>query len=588
MAELKKLRRFFHDEETHFVDLTQHFFNRLFDTELISKEAEAHLGVVQILALVAVPGIFYLVFAVFSYDYVNLFFTPAFYTATSSSDQCRYVLFSMAVTGMVAVLEWERLFPDGRDYAILTPLPLKLRTIFAAKIAALLLFLGLFILAVAGPPAILYPLVASTGLRQYVTFQYLLRMMTVHAVAVFSGCLFMFLFFVVLQGIVINLLKVTLFRKISAYVQGLAITVLLWWFFLLPLIPRLLPRWEKSTSRLFLAFPPLWFLGLYQTLLGSRDPLFLSLARIAVAALVLSAVIAAAAYFACYRRYSQMALETPAGSRPWRFGIAALVSRLLDRRVLSEGLERATFYFVLQTLARSAKHRLYFATYVAVGLGLALLGILELTMYSTRVNFWAAASRPDEALLSAPLVVSFLVLSGMQAVFARPSELPANWIFQITDQGNGRRLLAGVRKAMVAVAIVPLFALTFTIYAFLWGFLASLLTVLFGVLLSLILMEVLLYSYRKVPFTCSYLPGKANLPVMSAIYGLAFAFYAYSMASLERWMFHEPIAWIAAVGAEVLILNRIIALRNRSFARGFSFQYEDDPLPAVQSLNLSA
>ncbi len=141
---------------------------------------------------------------------------------------------------------------------------------------------------------------------------------------------------------------------------------------------------------------------------------------------------------------------------------------------------------------------------------------------------------------------------------------------------------------MIAVAIIPLFAVIFAVYAVLWGFVASLLTAVFGVLLSLILMELLLYGFHKIPFTCSYLPGKANLPVMRVIYWLAFAFYAYSMASLERWMFHEPVAWIAAVGAEVLILNRIVFYRNRSFANGFFFQDEEDPLLAVQSLNLNA
>lgn len=591
MPERTPLRRFFHDDETHFVDLTGHFIRRFFDTELISKSAEAHLGVAHILAILAVPGVFYAVFTFFTYSYIYWHFTPALYTAVSAADQCRYVLFSMVVIGMVAVLKWDTLFPDRRDFAVLTPLPLKLRTIFAAKIAALLLFVSLFILAVAGLPTLVYPYMASWGLRPNVRLQHLAWMMIVHGVAVFSGCLFMFLFFVALQGVLINLLSRAQFRKVSVFFQALATVALVCLFFLLPIIPSQLPRWERANSRLLFALPPMWFLGLYQTLLGSHDALFQSLARIGIRALALSAVVAVATYIACYRRYSQMALESVTGRKPWRFGVSALAGRLLDRMALRDGPERAAFYFVLKTLSRSAKHRLYFAAYVAVGLALVLVGILEMMTRSTHGNSWAAiirlGGRPGEALLSIPLVISFFTLSGMRMVFEFPSELSANWVFQIAEERNGRKGLAGVRKSMLALAIVPLFAVTLIVYALLWGAVASLSAVLFGVLLSLILMEILLISFRKIPFTCSYRPGKANLPALGAAYWLAFSLYAYSLASLESWMVHHPSAWIIAVAVEALVLERLIAWRNRALANDFTFQYEDEPLPDLQALGLS-
>jgi hypothetical protein len=55
-----------------------------------------------------------------------------------------FICFSMTVMGLVTVIEWEMLFPDRRDYANLTPLPIRLRTMFGAKIAALLAFLAVF------------------------------------------------------------------------------------------------------------------------------------------------------------------------------------------------------------------------------------------------------------------------------------------------------------------------------------------------------------------------------------------------------------------------------------------------------------
>ncbi len=38
--DLKKLRRLFRDEETHFVELSRHFSNRFFDAEFIVRRSE--------------------------------------------------------------------------------------------------------------------------------------------------------------------------------------------------------------------------------------------------------------------------------------------------------------------------------------------------------------------------------------------------------------------------------------------------------------------------------------------------------------------------------------------------------------------
>jgi hypothetical protein len=60
------------------------------------------------------------------------------------------------------------------------------------------------------------------------------------------------------------------------------------------------------------------------------------------------------------------------------------------------------------------------------------------------------------------------------------------------------------------------------------------------------------------------------------------------MALLEKRLFHEHVAWIVALGAEIIILNCIMVFRNRSFTNGLGVQYEDKPLPIVQTLNLNA
>jgi len=82
--------------------------------------------------------------------------------------------------------------------------------------------------------------------------------------------------------------------------------------------------------------------------------------------------------------------------------------------------------------------------------------------------------------------------------------------------------------------------------------------------------------------------GKFNLPLTGGLYWLVFAVYAYSMASLELWMFHAPVAWIIVLGAEAVILNRLMARRKRALASGPGVEYEDRPEPAVMTLDLNA
>jgi hypothetical protein len=54
----------------------------------------------------------------------------------------------MVVMGLVMTLKWDSLFPDRRDYLILSPLPISQRRMFAAKVCALVAFLLLFSVAI--------------------------------------------------------------------------------------------------------------------------------------------------------------------------------------------------------------------------------------------------------------------------------------------------------------------------------------------------------------------------------------------------------------------------------------------------------
>ena len=109
----------------------------------------------------------------------------------------------------------------------------------------------------------------------------------------------------------------------------------------------------------------------------------------------------------------------------------------------------------------------------------------------------------------------------------------------------------------------------------------------FGVILSLALVELLMLRFYKMPFTCSFLPGKANITLLGVFYWFAFTTYAYSMASLEAWMLARPALVIVFFALAIPALGWLVAYRNRLLDEGIAFAYEDAPEPAVRQLNLS-
>ncbi len=66
---------------------------------------------------------------------------------------------TMLVVGLFAVLSWDAIFPDRRDVFVLAPLPVRARTMFLAKIAAVASSLGLTVILLHSAMGLILPLV---------------------------------------------------------------------------------------------------------------------------------------------------------------------------------------------------------------------------------------------------------------------------------------------------------------------------------------------------------------------------------------------------------------------------------------------
>jgi len=580
MPRFDALRRLFHDDKTNLVELTKHFFGRFFDNEFVSHRGESTLGVAQLIIILGVPGVFYFFFLQYAYsDMAKLY--PELFDPTSMRDELGFVCLSMLVIGLVAVLEWDAFFPDRWDFVTLVPLPLQTRSIFLAKAAALVFFLFLFATAVGGPCTVLFPLAATGG--THVTTGGLFWWMLVHGLSVGAASVFSFFFFVALEGLLLMVLSYRWFERVSAYVQGALIASVLMVALIVPATAESLPALVHGNGPLSRWLPPLWFLGLYRAMLKYSDPAYPPLARKALVGLAVVLGISIATYLVSYRRHLRRTLEAGEESphEPW------LAGRGLRRHALPvflrDSLERATFSFVLKTILGGRRHRLLFSAYTGVGIALALESLAALLSRQAAIT---AADR-DAIFLAVPLILAFFVLSGTRLVFEIPAEVRANWIFQLTERQTNPELLSGVRKAMMVLGAIPILTLVFPVSVLHLSLEEAGAAFLLDCILSLIFIEAMLLRFRKIPFTCSYLASKSrNLAVWIACW-ILFSSYAYSLARGEAWVLRHPTELV--VSASFLLVGLgWLRLYNRHFLRqGIPLLFEEEPEPAVQTLDLS-
>src|SRR5262249_38257276 len=195
------------------------------------------------------------------------FHHPFEYNWILLSDYYFFILYSMVIMGLVMVFEWDALFPDRRDYLILTPLPLRPNAIFAGKTIALVIFLSLFLLDANFFCTLLGPLVTGGEGSSWAT---IFRLLGAHAAAVLGGGAFLALAIAGIRGVPINLLRGRILRRVSSCTQMALMSLLVLALFLTPLICASIRPLIERHSPLLRWFPPFWFLGLYLDLLPGR------------------------------------------------------------------------------------------------------------------------------------------------------------------------------------------------------------------------------------------------------------------------------------------------------------------------------
>jgi len=141
MIDLKKILNRSGWQTKPYLVLVRHFFQRLFQNDVVDFEDQMRERIMGALAMVAVFSGFLAYILVSKYAW-----TPD--KGTSWIEKFSMIIYSMLVMGFIAVLEWDIILLDARDYVNLRPLPVRTSTILSAKFTSLCLFVGMFALGI--------------------------------------------------------------------------------------------------------------------------------------------------------------------------------------------------------------------------------------------------------------------------------------------------------------------------------------------------------------------------------------------------------------------------------------------------------
>ena len=550
--------------ETHSVqfELLRHFLRRFFDSEMITSPEQTRSALIGGLALV-LPWFQFLYGPLKEkYAYLSGLATPGPYRDALRADELWLITLVMSSIGLLTAVKWQVLFPDLRDYRVLGSLPLRPRQIFLAKLLALLMVATAAMAAITAFPSAAFPMLSKSHWQLGSSAGAL-------TLATAAGSGFFLFTLVALQGVMLNVLRPRAFRAAAGYLQGLLVALMLGLlvlsFSVQPRVANALvqPPWSRW-------LPPVWFLGLCQSHSGNTDPAMQALAHRGSEALLIAVILALCTYAISYRRHRTLLME--GASRPSRTRRPHAFIGWLLRDPRQQGVAA----FMLRTLARSAHHRMILMGYGGLAFAVILSGLIVFGSFGG--NEKAIVS----GFLFFHIVAILALLVGTRHLFSLPTELKANWLFQLTErESRGEWLEAVDRLVLFSAAVLWIAPLPMEIH-FVGG--RGIAEAVVTAMLGVVLYDWTFSSSDKLPFTCSYLPGK-SAGWMVMLQFLVVAMLVPTAQGLLLLSLYRPWFYLVIVCIQAATWRRFHIARREGWPE-LRLRFEDVPDPAVHGLNL--
>ena len=412
--------------------LTGAFFARFFENEITTGFDDLKSSFFWLLAALAIPGMFIPWIMAFDWHLIAMLKGPLALREASQAEKVFYLGFAMIASGLLTTIAWSTLLPDRRDTLILGTLPVGSPTIVAAKLAALTGYVLLIAAAMHVIGAVFFGAVLATNTGTV----FAVRGILAHLLAAAAASAAVAFIVAAAQGLTLAIAGPRLFRRLTTLLQACLVGLMAVGLALLPIIMfsivhtvrgfggRMRP-WVLST-------PPAWFLGLYEWLLGTTDPVLLGLARNAGLTLLLAVGITLVTYPTRLPAFDGLGRRARRRPRARNLIVRALRGLLIGAAG-KHPEARAAADFYTATIARVERHRFVLAMAVGIAIAWVMVGWLGLD----------PPSEPAAGWLSLPLSTMIFVTVGLSIAASLPGDVRSGWLFELKEPSrtHARRAL---------------------------------------------------------------------------------------------------------------------------------------------------
>ena len=536
--------------------LSRDSVRRLLDSILVSRDADPMLFALWFTVLAMTPPMFVAVPKIIQYP--ALARAPAaFVLQLATAERAFFVLYGMLATALLAALTWDALFPDRRDQEIVGALPVRPRTLASARLCAALTVGTAFAAAVSLPAAFIYS-AASSAHPLIGSFP---RVLAAHVTATMMACACTFLGLMSLRAIVVICAGERIADRLALVLQFVTIVMLVETFLFLPsVLPNIIKAMQQGQASYDWA-PPVWFTALFLQM-GEGGSF---LARHAITAVSATAVVAVLVVFVSLvpaawvgRRVLEVrTLERASG--------LATVARSIALRWVRGAVVRGIFVFAVASLVRSRRHTIQLATYLGMAIA---LGVLKLIPPILKLRGNLVLDEPRSYTLALPLVLVFFAVFGLRAAFTIPTELDANWVFRLV-QPTVRDSVRASRWLILMLGVVPIAIVWLLLTLAWWPTATAMLATLFVLAVGMLLTELALSNWTKIPFASAHEPATDTLKSRAALYVTALLMYQFivpeiQLRGLQSWT--TAMTQLAAIMVFVVVIRiwRAHILRTRT------------------------
>ena len=507
-------------EKLQFKILFRQFLLRVVDVELLSADADTTKLLGQLITVMLSFSFFISIPVIFGGGRLP--------EAEARVFEHFLIATTMLVVGLFAVFSWDSTFPDRHDVMVLAPLPVRARTLFFAKLSATGAGLGIAVLALNGFSGLLWPWCFGPA---HGGFPGALRAVVAYWLTLGAATVFVFGGTLLLQGVASRLPR-QIFLRLSGLLQIAAFCAFVSVYVLEPSLESHTALTAPENQRLLEVLPSYWFLGLFEQLRGAMPAEFTPLMRRAWVALAVTCGGVVVTMLLSYMRAMRKTLEEP--------DILPGGLRLPLPRFMKP-VETAVMQFSVRTMLRSRQHRLILSVYLGVGFATMLILLRPALRHSDRM---------PKAILSTSVLMLCATAAAMRAVFSMPITLKANWLMRVAALDPVARYAKAVRRTFLLLAVAPVLSCAAVAMLWLWTWRIAVPHLVMLALLGSSLCDVCMHGFHKIPFTCSYQPGRSKMQF--AFWGIVLLVPLTYMGASYEWRY------LQSVNGQILIAALLV------------------------------